>query len=68
MPSLTAGELRVARAAATGASNREIADELFLSVKTIEMHLTRTYQKLAIRHRNQLVTAMQTPGLPKKQG
>ena len=44
--SLTASELRIVRMAAEGASNREIAQDLYLSVKTVEMHLTRAYSKL----------------------
>jgi DNA-binding NarL/FixJ family response regulator len=50
--------LRVARAAASGASNREIADELFLSLKTVEMHLTRTYGKLDVHRRRDLGAAL----------
>jgi DNA-binding CsgD family transcriptional regulator len=52
--SLTASELRVARLAAAGASNREIAQRLFLTVKTVEMHLGSTYRKLDIRSRKEL--------------
>jgi len=59
LSSLTASELRVARAAATGASNRAIADELFVSLKTVEMHLTRTYSKLEIHRRDDLSGALQ---------
>jgi DNA-binding CsgD family transcriptional regulator len=55
---LTAAELRVARAAAAGASNREIADEFFLSLTPVETHLTRVYQKLDIRGRRDLATAL----------
>jgi DNA-binding CsgD family transcriptional regulator len=56
--SLTASELRVAQVAAAGASNREIADDLFLSLKTVEMHLTRAYSKLEIQRRAQLAAAL----------
>jgi DNA-binding CsgD family transcriptional regulator len=56
--SLTPGEQRVARAAAAGASNREIAQELFVSLRTVEMHLTNTYRKLGITSRADLVGAM----------
>ena len=56
--SLTAGELRVAEAATTGASNREIAARLFLSPKTVEMHLGRAYRKLDIRCRGELPAAL----------
>jgi DNA-binding CsgD family transcriptional regulator len=51
---LTAQERKVARLAAGGATNREIAATLFLSVKTVEMHLGRLYRKLGVRSRTQL--------------
>lgn len=44
--SLTASELRVARLAAEGRTNPEIAQELYISLKTVEMHLSRAYGKL----------------------
>jgi EAL domain-containing protein (putative c-di-GMP-specific phosphodiesterase class I)/DNA-binding CsgD family transcriptional regulator len=53
---LTAGELRVA-ALAPSATNREIAQALFLSVRTVEAHLTNIYRKLNISNRQQLATA-----------
>ena len=56
--SLTASELRVARLAAEGLSNREIAQQLFLSIKTIEMHLGRVYRKLEIKSREELAGAL----------
>ena len=56
--SLTAAERRVADAAATGASNREIAARLFLSPKTVEMHLGRVYRKLDIGSRRGLAGAL----------
>ncbi len=45
---LTASERRVVEIAAQGASNPEIAQELFLSLKTIETHLSHAYSKLGI--------------------
>ena len=51
---LTPQELRVALAVATGATNREVAAKLFLSVKTIENHLSRVFDKLEIRSRSEL--------------
>jgi DNA-binding CsgD family transcriptional regulator len=51
---LTPAELSVARLVANGKSNREAAAELVLSVKTIEHHLGRIYQKLGISSRTQL--------------
>ncbi len=56
---LTPSELRVAEAAAGGRSNREIADTLFLSVKTIEMHLSNSYRKLDIDSRRDLAGALE---------
>jgi DNA-binding CsgD family transcriptional regulator len=51
---LTAQEVRVAMAVARGATNREVAAELFLSPKTIEFHLGRVYRKLGIHSRTEL--------------
>ena len=55
---LTASERRIAELAAAGASNREIAQALFLTVKTVEMHLTRAYRKLGISRRGELAAAL----------
>ena len=52
--SLTPSELRVARLAAGGMGNREIAQELFVSVKTVESHLGSVYRKLDITSRRKL--------------
>jgi DNA-binding CsgD family transcriptional regulator len=43
---LTPSELRVARLAATGLSNQQVAEALFITIKTVEMHLTSAYRKL----------------------
>jgi DNA-binding CsgD family transcriptional regulator/tetratricopeptide (TPR) repeat protein len=51
---LTGTEERVARLAAAGRTNREIADTLFLSVRTVEAHLSHIYGKLGIRSRTEL--------------
>jgi len=51
---LTDSERRVAELVASGMSNREVADTLFVSVKTVETNLTRAYRKLGIRSRAQL--------------
>jgi LuxR family maltose regulon positive regulatory protein len=48
--------VRVALAAARGATSKQVAAELFLSPKTIEFHLTRVYRKLGIRSRAELAT------------
>jgi DNA-binding CsgD family transcriptional regulator len=55
---LTAAEARVARLAAGGASNREIAQELFVTLKTVEMHLSSAYRKLDISSRAQLAARL----------
>jgi DNA-binding CsgD family transcriptional regulator len=55
---LTASERRVAELAATGASNREIAQALFVTTKTVEVHLTSAYRKLDIGSRVQLAGAL----------
>lgn len=51
---LTEAEARVAKLAAAGRTNREIADALFMSVRTVEGHLSRAYAKLGIRSRTEL--------------
>ena len=51
---LTEAEQRVARLAAAGRTNREIADTLFTSVRTVEGHLSHIYGKLGIRSRTEL--------------
>jgi DNA-binding CsgD family transcriptional regulator/tetratricopeptide (TPR) repeat protein len=55
---LTASERRVAAMATEGLSNREIAQGLFLSPKTVEMHLSHVYRKLGIHSRTQLARAL----------
>jgi DNA-binding CsgD family transcriptional regulator len=51
---LSDSERRVAALAATGYSNREIADKLFITVSTVEQHLTHTYRKLKVSRRTDL--------------
>ncbi|HEX6356654.1 helix-turn-helix transcriptional regulator [Actinophytocola sp.] len=58
---LTSSELAVARLAADGATNRAIAQKLFLSMRTVETHLTNTYGKLMISGRAQLRAAIAYP-------
>jgi DNA-binding CsgD family transcriptional regulator len=55
---LTPSELRVARLAAAGRSNREIAGELYVTLKAIEGHLAHAYAKLGIQGRDQLPRAL----------
>jgi DNA-binding NarL/FixJ family response regulator len=56
--SLTPGERRVADLAVAGRSNREIAQELYVTPKTVEVHLSNAYRKLGIRSRRELERAM----------
>jgi DNA-binding CsgD family transcriptional regulator len=51
---LTPAERRVAELAATGKKTRQIADELFMGAKTVEVHLTRIYAKLSVHSRTEL--------------
>ena len=55
---LTAAEWRVCRQAAEGRTNREVAEALFVTEKTIERHLSSAYHKLGIRSRFQLAQAI----------
>ena len=55
---LTPAELRTARMAADGLGNREIAQALFRSTKTVETQLSQTYAKLGISSRSDLVEAL----------
>jgi DNA-binding CsgD family transcriptional regulator len=55
---LTENERLVAELAATGATNREIAERLFLSRRTVEANLARAYRKLGIHSRAELGAVM----------
>jgi DNA-binding CsgD family transcriptional regulator len=61
LDALTASERRVAQLAADGMSNKEIAQALFVTIKTVEVHLSHAYRKLEISSRTQLDTALLTP-------
>ncbi len=58
LEALTASEHRVAGLAAGGMSNREIAQALFVTVKTVENHLGRAYAKLDLHSREELPAAL----------
>jgi DNA-binding CsgD family transcriptional regulator len=55
--SLTLAQERVAALAAGGAGDREIAQTLYMSRRTVESHLTTVYRELGIRSRAQLAAA-----------
>lgn len=56
--SLTPSERRIAAMAAEGLSNRDIAQALFVTLRTVEMHLSNAFRKLQISSRTQLATAL----------
>ena len=57
--SLTASEKRVSALAAAGHTNRDIAQELYVTPKTVEVHLSNAYRKLGIRSRRELAGALE---------
>ena len=59
LEALSPRELHVVRLAAEGRSNREIARQLFVTLKTIEGHLARAYTKLGIQHRRELAPLLE---------
>ena len=58
---LTPTEARVAALVGHGRTNREVAQELFMSVKTVEANLSRIYAKLSVRSRSELAARMARP-------
>jgi len=58
---LTVSERRVADLAASGMSNRQIAQQLFVTVKAVEWHLSNVYRKLGIRSRTRLPAVLSVP-------
>jgi DNA-binding NarL/FixJ family response regulator len=61
---LTPSERRVAGMAAEGLSNREIAQALFVALRTVETHMSNAFQKLGVSSRTQLATALVKHELP----
>ncbi|MFI9766444.1 AAA family ATPase [Streptomyces sp. NPDC052415] len=55
---LSEAESRVAALAAQGHTNRQISSKLFITVSTVEQHLTRIYRKLNVKHRRDLATRL----------
>ena len=60
--SLTGTETQIASLVAAGLLNREIATELFISISTVEAHLTRIYRKLGLRRRTELTNYIHANG------
>src|SRR6266498_3725815 len=60
---LTPTERRVAELVAEGRTNREVADLLFLSAKTVAAHLTSAYAKLGVRSRTELAHSLRDTGM-----
>ncbi|MFM9441693.1 LuxR C-terminal-related transcriptional regulator [Streptomyces acidiscabies] len=58
LSALTPQEERTAQLARAGYSNRQIAETLFVTVRTVEFHLSSVYRKLSISGRGELVTAL----------
>jgi DNA-binding CsgD family transcriptional regulator len=65
---LTPSERRIAELAASGASNSEIAGSLFLSVRTVETHLTSAYRRLGISSRRELPAALDRAAVESSRG
>jgi DNA-binding CsgD family transcriptional regulator len=61
---LTPSERRISAMAAEGLSNREIAQSLFITPRTVEMHLSNAFRKLDISARTQLPAVLATPSDP----
>jgi DNA-binding CsgD family transcriptional regulator len=62
LPPLTARQLSVAQAAAAGKTNRQIAAELYISVKTVEFHLAQILARLDVDSRTEIARALAAPG------
>ncbi|MFE7660807.1 helix-turn-helix transcriptional regulator [Streptomyces celluloflavus] len=60
---LTGRERKIAALAAAGVSNRTIAESLFITVRTVEMHLTGVYRKLGVSQRTDLAAILHAAGI-----
>jgi DNA-binding CsgD family transcriptional regulator len=61
LEALTASERRIAELAAQGLTNREIAQSLFITARTVEGHLTHVFYKLNVKDRRGLAAALASP-------
>ncbi|MFD8625919.1 AAA family ATPase [Streptomyces hygroscopicus] len=64
---LTGTEHKVAQLASRGAGNREIAESLFVTVRTVETHLTSVYRKLSVSQRADLASVLSATSRPDPQ-
>ena len=64
LASLTPSEVQVARLAAAGGTNREISQALFVTRRTVELHLTSVYRKLGVSGRRELRTVFERHPAP----
>jgi DNA-binding NarL/FixJ family response regulator len=65
---LTPAQQRVAELVLAGMSNRQIADTLYMSLRTVETHLTKIYRDLGVKSRAQLISTMSTTGSQHRTG
>jgi DNA-binding CsgD family transcriptional regulator len=64
LDSLTASERRIAEHASQGLTNREIAQTLFVTARTVEGHLTSVFRKLQLASRDELHAALERDAVP----
>ena len=61
LEALTASERRIAELTADGFTNRQIAQTLFVTTRTVEGHLTHVFNKLDVKARTELPSALASP-------
>jgi DNA-binding NarL/FixJ family response regulator len=65
---LTPAQERVAELVLAGMSNRQIADTLYMSLRTVETHVTKIYRELGVKSRAQLISTMSSTGSQHRTG